>query len=158
MTVTATNLPAVGEVAPDFTLNSTADEDVALASFRGESNVVLAFFPLAFTTVCTAEMCSFTDDFSLFESVNAKVFGISVDSLPTLKEFKSKHGIGIDLLSDFKRDICRAYGTLIEDTYFSRRAYVIVDEQGVVRWTFVEAELGDRRDNAELLDQLRSLA
>ncbi len=118
MTVTATNLPAVGEVAPDFTLKSTADEDVALASFRGECNVVLAFFPLAFTTVCTAEMCSFTDDFSLFESVNAKVFGISVDSLPALKEFKSKHGIGIDLLSDFKRDICLAYGTLIEDTFF----------------------------------------
>jgi len=158
MTVTATNLPAVGEVAPDFTLKSTADEDVALASLRGESNVVLAFFPLAFTTVCTAEMCSFTDDFSLFESVNAKVFGISVDSLPALKEFKSKHGIGIDLLSDFKRDICLAYGTLIEDTFFSRRAYVIVDKQGVVRWTFVEAELGDRRDNAELLGQLRSLA
>ncbi len=158
MTVTATNLPAVGEVAPDFTLESTAGEDVALASFRGESNVVLAFFPLEFTTVCTAEMCSFTDDFSLFGSVNAKVFGISVDSLPTLKEFKGKHGISIDLLSDFKRDICRAYGTLIEDTYYSRRAYVIVDKQGVVRWTFVEAELGDRRDNAELLDQLRSLA
>ncbi len=158
MTVTATNLPAVGEVAPDFTLESTAGEDVALASFRGESNVVLAFFPLAFTTVCTAEMRSFTDDFSLFGSVNAKVFGISVDSVPTLKEFKSKHGIGIDLLSDFKRDICRAYGTLIEDTHFSRRAYVIVDKQGVVRWAFVEAELGDCRDNAELLDQLRSLA
>ena len=83
MTVIATNLPAVGEAAPDFTLESTADEDVTLASFRGESNVVLAFFPLAFTTVCTAQMCSFTDDFSLFGSVNAKVFGISVDSLPT---------------------------------------------------------------------------
>lgn len=158
MTVTATNLPAVGEAAPDFTIKSTTDEDVALASFRGESNVVLAFFPLAFTSVCTAQMCSFTDDFSLFGSVNARVFGISVDSVPTLKEFKSKHGIGIDLLSDFKRDVCRAYGTLIEDTNFSLRAYVIVDKQGVVRWTFAETELGDRRDNAELLDQLRSLA
>ena len=157
MTTSAAGLPAVGEVAPDFTLKSTADEDVSLSAYRGESNVVLAFFPLAFTSVCTAEMCSFTDDFSLFQGVNAQVLGVSVDSVPTLKEFKAKHRIGIDLLSDFRRDVCRAYGTLIEEAFFSRRAYVIIDRDGVVRWSFVEAELGDCRDNAELLDQLRTL-
>jgi peroxiredoxin len=157
MTTTAAGLPAVGEKAPDFTLGSTADEDVTLSDFGGESNVVLAFFPLAFTSVCTAEMCSFTDDYTLFEGVNAKVFGVSVDSVPSLKEFKAKHGIGIDLLSDFKRDACRAYGTLIEDAFFSRRAYVIIDREGVVQWSFMETELGQRRDNAELLDQLRLL-
>ncbi len=158
MTTTAAGLPAVGEEAPDFTLRSTADEDVTLSDFGGKSSVVLAFFPLAFTSVCTTEMCSFTDDHSLFEGVNAKVFGVSVDSVPTLKEFRAKHGIGIDLLSDFKRGVCRAYGTLIEDAFFSRRAYVIIDKEGVVQWSFVEAELVQRRDNAELLDQLRSLA
>ncbi len=100
----------------------------------------------------------FTDDFALFDGVDAKVFGISVDSVPALKEFKAKHGFEIDLLSDFKRDVCRAYGTLIEDTFFSKRAYVIVDRQGTTRWVFVEAELGDRRDNAELLGQLRGLS
>ncbi len=151
-------LPAVGEPAPDFTLPSTADEEVSLSSFQGKSNVVLAFFPLAFTSVCTEEMGCFTDDFVLFEGVDAKVFGISVDSVPALNEFKAKHSFGIDLLSDFKRDVCHAYGTLMEDAFFSKRAYVIVDKQGVVRWVFVEAELGDRRDNAEVLDQLRELA
>ncbi len=156
--MTTTGLPTVGKPAPDFTLPSTADEEVTLSSFQGKSNVVLAFFPLAFTSVCTDEMECFTDDFALFEGVDAKVFGISVDSVPALKEFKAKHGFEIDLLSDFKRAVCRAYGTLIEDTFFSKRAYVIVDRQGTTRWVFVESELGDRRDNAELLGQLRGLS
>ncbi len=155
--MTTTSLPTVGKPALDFTLPSTADAEVTLSSFQGKSNVVLAFFPLAFTSVCTDEMACFTDDFALFEGVDAKVFGISVDSVPALKEFKAKHGFEIDLLSDFKRDVCRAYGTLIEDTFFSKRAYVIVDRKGITRWVFVEAELGDRRDNAELLDQLQRL-
>lgn len=155
--MTTTGLPTVGKPAPDFTLPSTADEEVTLSSFQGKSNVVLAFFPLAFTSVCTDEMRCFTNDFALFEGVDAKVFGISVDSVPALKEFKAKHGFEIHLLSDFKRDVCRAYGTLIEDTFFSKRAYVIVDRRGITQWVFVEAELGDRRDNTELLEQLRGL-
>ena len=73
----------------------------------------MAFFPLAFTSVCTDEMGCFTEASALFEGVDAKVFGISVDSVPALKEFKAKNGFGVDLLSDFKRDVCRAYGTLI---------------------------------------------
>ncbi len=158
MTTTTDGLPAVGAMAPDFTLKSTDDEDVTLSAYRGESNVVLAFFPLAFTSVCTAEMCSFTEDFSLFQGVNAQVLGVSVDSVPTLKEFKAKHRIGIELLSDFKREVCRAYGTLIEEAFLSRRAYMIIDREGIVRWSFAETELGERRDNAELLDQLRTLA
>ena len=158
MTTIAEGLPAVGATAPDFTLKSTDDEDVTLSAYRGESNVVLAFFPLAFTSVCTAEMCSFTEDFSLFQGVNAQVLGVSVDSVPTLKEFKAKHRIGIELLSDFKREVCRAYGTLIEEAFLSRRAYMIIDREGIVQWSFAETELGDRRDNAELLDRLRTLA
>ncbi len=156
--MTTMTLPIVGKPAPDFSLPSTADEEVTLSSFQGKSHVVLAFFPLAFTSVCTEEMGCFTDDFAAFEGVDAKVFGISVDAVPALKEFKAKHGFAIDFLSDFKRDVCRSYGTLIEDTFFSKRAYIIVDRQGITRWVFVEAELGDRRDNAELLEQLRGLA
>ena len=85
----------VGDPAPDFTLPSTAGSDVTLSSFEGSSNVLLAFFPLAFTGTCTAEMCEFTTDLTKFESANAKVLGISVDSTPTLNEFKAKHGITI---------------------------------------------------------------
>lgn len=149
--------PAPGDPAPDFTLPSTAGSDVTLSSFRGQANVLLAFFPLAFTRVCTAEMCDFTLDFTKFEAANARVFGISVDSVPTLKEFKAKHGIRVDLLSDFRRDVCRRYVTLLEKEFFSKRAYFLVDREGVVRWSFVERELGHKRANDELLAQLAAL-
>lgn len=130
---------------------------MTLSAFRGQARVLLAFFPLAFTRVCTAELCAFTTDFAAFEAADAQVFGISVDSIPTLKEFRAKHAIRIDLLSDFKRQVCRQYGTLLEPEFFSRRAYFIVDRQGVLRWSFVERELGQKRPNDELLAQLRSL-
>lgn len=119
--------------------------------------MVLAFFPLAFTGVCTAELCSFTEDYTQFATLNAEVLGISVDSVPTLVEFRAKHDVGITLLSDFKRDVSRSYGTLLEDKFFSSRAYVIIDQAGIVRWTFAETELGHRRENTELLGHLESL-
>ena len=119
--------------------------------------MVLAFFPLAFTGVCTAELCSFTEDHTQFANLNVEVLGISVDSVPTLVEFRAKHGIEITLLSDFKRDVSRSYGTLLEDMFFSSRAYVIIDEAGIVRWTLAETELGHRRENTELLGHLESL-
>lgn len=149
--------PRSGDPAPDFTLPSTSGSDVTLSSLRGNTKVVLAFFPLAFTSVCTAEMCDFSHDFSKFEDVDATVLGISVDSIPTLQEFKAKNGITIDLLSDFKRVVCRQYGTLIEDLFFSKRAYFIIDKDGMIRWTHIERELGDKRENAELLPQLAEL-
>lgn len=155
--MTAAAPPLVGSSAPDFTLPSTAGGEVTLSAYRGRSNVLLAFFPLAFTGVCTAEMCEFSQEFTQFASAHATVFGISVDSVPTLKEFKAKHDIAIDLLSDFKREVCRAYGTLLEEQFFSKRAYFIVDKQGLLRWSFTEAQLGDKRDAAELLAQLRAL-
>jgi peroxiredoxin len=150
------SLPPVGSPAPDFTLPSTADIDVTLSQLRGR-NVLLAFFPLAFTKTCTREMCAFTEDYSQFQDANALVLPISVDSVPTLKEFKAKERIAVDLLSDFKRDVSRRYGTLHEDKFFSNRAYVLIDRNGVVRWTFVEDTPATRRENAELLQQLRAL-
>ena len=151
------SLPAVGSPAPDFTLPSTADADVTLSQLRGK-NVLLAFFPLAFTKTCTAEMGAFSDDFAQFQSANTVVLPISVDSVPTLKEFKAKEHIAVDLLSDFKRDVSRLYGTLLEDKFFSNRAYVLIDRNGVVRWTFLEDTPGTRRENVEILQQLRTLS
>lgn len=150
--------PQPGQRAPDFTLPSTTGSDVTLSSYQGTSNVLLAFFPLAFTGTCTAELCDFTADRGAFRDANAKVFGISVDSIPTLNEFKRKHEVAVDLLSDFRRDVCRRYGTLIEDLFFSRRAYFIIDKQGIVGWSHIEEELGHKRDDAELLEQLGTLA
>jgi len=149
--------PVVGEPAPVFTLPSTSGTDVSLAQFRGKSNVLLAFFPLAFTSTCAEEMCSFTEDVARFDGAGAAILPISVDSIPSLREFKAKEHLTVDLLSDFKREVCRAYGTLLEDKFFSRRAYFLVDKQGVLRWAHVEAELGHRRDDDELLAQIAAL-
>lgn len=147
----------VGQPAPDFTLASTAGREVTLRAYRGESNVLLAFFPLAFTGVCTQEMCDFTTDLGRFRDAGTAVFGISVDAVPSLKAFAAQNDIDIELLSDFRREASRAYGTLMDETYFSRRAYFIIDREGIVRWSFIEDDLGDRRPNEELLVQLRLL-
>ena len=149
------SLPSPGSPAPDFTLPSTAGVDVTLSKLRGK-NVLLAFFPLAFTSICTQEMCSFTEDYSRFRDANTVVLPISVDSVPTLKEFKAKERIGVDLLSDFKREVSRRYGTLLEDKFFSNRAYVLIDPNGIVRWAFCEDTPGTRRQNEELLAQLEA--
>lgn len=150
-------LPSLGSKAPEFTLPSTAGSDVSLAGLRGR-NVLLAFFPLAFTGVCTAEMCAFTDDYDAFAAAGTVVLPISVDSVPTLQEFKRKERLGVELLSDFKREVSRAYGTLLEERFFSNRAYVLIDREGIVRWTFAEQTPGTRRENAELLQQIAALA
>ena len=92
-------LPPVGSPAPDFTLPSTSGADVTLSSLRGK-NVLLAFFPLAFTSTCTTEMGAFTEDYDKFTGSNAIVLPISVDSVPTLAEFKRKENLGVELLSD----------------------------------------------------------
>ncbi|MFQ5702447.1 MAG: redoxin domain-containing protein [Gemmatimonadales bacterium] len=147
----------VGDQAPNFTLPSTAGGEIELASFRGQSSVLLAFFPLAFTGVCTGEMCDFSHDLAKFNEADAKVFGVSVDSIPTLNEFRQKNGIAVDLLSDFKREVSRSYGVLLEDKFFAKRAYFIVDRNGTVAWFHIEAELGNKRDNSELLAKLGEL-
>jgi peroxiredoxin len=149
--------PIVGELAPDFTLPSTAGGTVTLSSLRGEKNVLLAFFPLAFTSVCTSELCAFSDDLSRIESANTKVFGLSVDFTPSQKAFREKVGFTTELLSDSMRDVSRRYGVLLEDKGFSKRAYFLVNRAGILRWKWVEAELGHRRENEELLAQIAKL-
>lgn len=151
------SLPEIGSIAPDFTLRSTAGTDVTLSSFRSNHHVLLAFFPLAFTGGCTAEMCAFSEDYGRYTSADAVVLPISVDSAPTLKAFKEKERMNVDLLSDFKREVTRRYGTLIEEKFHSSRAYVLIDKAGIVRWTFVETESGRRRETSELLEQLAAL-
>jgi mycoredoxin-dependent peroxiredoxin len=146
--------PNVGDKAPGFNLKSTSGDMVNLEQFKGQKNVLLAFFPLAFTGVCTAENCAFTEDYSKFEGKDTVVLPVSVDSTPTHNEFRSKHKMSHHLLSDFKRDASRAYGVLDEEKFFSKRAYFLVDKQGVLRWKHVEAELGHSRPNAELLGEI----
>ncbi len=151
------SVPSVGSVAPDFALDTTGAR-LTLASFRGKQNVLLAFFPLAFTSTCTAELCAFTDDYSAFEASGVQVIPISVDAVPSLKEYKAKFAMSVDLASDFKREVSRAYGTLLEERFFSNRAYFLIDKQGIVRWSFIEDTPGTRRENAELLAEIAKLS
>ena len=150
-------MPPIGEPAPDFSLPSTGGT-ASLGAHKGRTSVLLAFFPLAFTSTCTAELCAFTNDYPEFESKGVVVIGVSVDSVATLKEFKAKHAMTIDLASDFRRDISRAYGVLNEEKFYSNRAYFLVDKAGVLRWSHVEAANGQRRDNGELLAAIASAA
>ncbi len=145
-----------GAIAPDFTLASTAGTNVTLSGFRENKPVLLAFFPLAFTGVCTTEMCAFSEDYDAFAGVDVAVLPISVDAVPSLKEFRAKYDMKVDLLSDFKREASRAYGVLREDTFFSNRAYFLIDKAGVVRWSHVEETPGQRRENAELLAAIQT--
>jgi peroxiredoxin len=159
MTVTQLqNSPQVGEAAPQFTAASTSGSDVSLASFRGKRNVLLAFFPLAFTGTCTKELVCFTEDFDQFAGQGIEILPISVDSVPSLREFKNKLRMKTELLSDFKRDISRAYGVLNDDKFYSNRAYYLIDTAGVVRWSHIESNNSERRDNSEILAAMKLLS
>lgn len=143
-------IPAVGQRAPDFTLPSTSGEKITLSSLRGKP-VLLAFFPLAFSGTCTAEVCEMRDDDARFVERGVTVLPISVDSTYSLKEYKAKYEMKVDLLSDFKREISRLYGVLLEDRFYSARAYFLLDADGVIRWEHVEANTGHRRPDSEIL-------
>src|SRR6478672_3221792 len=152
------NSPQVGDIAPEFTAASTSGKDVTLSSFRGKKNVLLAFFPLAFTGTCTKELVCFTEDFDQFAGKGVEILPISVDSTASLREFKNKLQMKTELLSDFKRDISRAYGVLNEDRFYSNRAYFLIDREGRVRWSHVESNNGQRRENEEIFTAMELLS
>ena len=152
------NPPQTGDLAPEFTAASTSGSDVSLSSFRGKRNVLLAFFPLAFTGTCTKELVCFSEDFDQFSGRGVEILPISVDSTASLREFKNKLQMKTELLSDFKRDISRAYGVLNEDRFYSNRAYFLIDTEGRVRWSHVEDSNGQRRENSEILAAIKLLS
>ncbi|HJQ10580.1 MAG TPA: redoxin domain-containing protein [Gemmatimonadaceae bacterium] len=152
------NSPQVGDVAPDFKAQSTSGKEVSLADFRGRKNVLLAFFPLAFTGTCTKELVCFTEDFDQFAGRGVEILPISVDSVPSLREFKNKLQMKTELLSDFKREISRAYGVLNEDRFYSNRAYFLIDKEGRVRWSHVETNNSERRENEQIFTAIELLS
>ncbi|MDQ2889648.1 MAG: redoxin domain-containing protein [Gemmatimonadota bacterium] len=157
MTLENKPVPGPGAEAPDFTLASTSGAQVTLSDFRGKSAALIAFFPLAFTSTCTQELCDLSDDYSAFSDAQVTVLPISVDSVPTLKEFKAKHGMKTELLSDFKREAGPAYGVMWQDAFFTNRAYFLVDSTGIVRWAHVEETPSGKRTNAEILAEIAKL-
>lgn len=131
----------VGQKAPLFTLNDTDKKEVSLADYKGK-NVVLLFFPLAFTGVCTAELCATRDDIASYNNTNAEVLAVSVDSLFTLGKFKEAQQLNFTLLSDFNKEVSAAYDALYEEFVFgmkgvSKRSAFVIDKEGIVRYAEV---------------------
>lgn len=137
----------VGSIAPDFTLKNSDGQDVSLSSFKGQKNVVILFFPLAFTGVCTTELCLTRDSLAIYNSLNAEVLAISVDSFFTLKQFKEANQLNFNLLSDFNKDTAKAYGALYDEFFgmhgVAKRSAFVVDKEGIIRYAEV---LDDAKD------------
>jgi len=136
-----------GDKAPTFTLRNTEKAEVSLEDYKGK-NVVLLFFPLAFTGVCTTELCTMRDDIGTYEGVDAQVLAVSVDSLFTLEQFKKAENYNFPLLSDFNKTVSRAYGSLYEDFVLdmkgvSKRSAFVIDKDGVVQYAEVLESAGD---------------
>ena len=129
---TTTIILAKGSPAPDFTLFDSAKNKVSLNDYKGKK-VVLLFFPLAFTSVCTKELCYVRDHITLFNNIDAQVLGVSVDSLYTLAKFKEEQGLNFPLLSDFKRTVVKDYGVFNEEQGFGNRATFLIDKEGIIR-------------------------
>jgi len=138
-----------GQKAPVFTLHTSINEKVSLSDFLGNKNVLILFFPQAFTGVCTKELCSVRDDISRYNDVNAQVLGISVDSVFTLAKFKEEQEYNFTLLSDFNKEVSTAYDAIydsftgMEMKGVSKRAAFIVDKQGVIQYAEVLESAGD---------------
>jgi peroxiredoxin len=146
----------VGQDAPDFTLKNTDMQDVTLSAFRGQKNVVLLFVPLAFTGVCTTELCSVRDNLNAYSQLNAEVFGVSVDSPFAQKAWKEKEKLNFTLLSDFNRQAVKAYGAQYESLIglqgVAKRAAFVIDKQGKVRY----AEVLEDARNLPNFDQINA--
>lgn len=139
----------IGQPAPGFTLTDSDLNAVSLKDFQGQK-LVLLFFPLAFTGVCTKELCGVRDDMSRYQHAKAQILGISVDSPAALKRFKEDQQLNFTLLSDFNKEVSRAYGCIYEN-YFgmkgvSKRSAFVIDPKGMIRYQEVLENDGDLPD------------
>jgi peroxiredoxin len=137
----------IGSTAPDFTLKNSDLEDVTLADQRGQ-NVILLFFPLAFTGICTEELCYMRDGISKFNDLNSNILAISVDSPFTLKKFKEENALNFPLLSDFNKEVSQAYGAFYKEFVLglkgvSKRAVFLLDKNGMLQYSEVLENAGD---------------
>jgi len=136
----------IGDTAPEFSLFNTEKKEIHLSDFKGRP-VVLLFFPFAFTSVCTTELCSVRDEIVYYNQVNAEVLGISVDSLHTLKAYKEAQNLNFMLLSDFNKHVSEMYGSIYEMfgqnmKGVSKRSAFLIDKEGIIRYAEVLENAG----------------
>ena len=153
---------SIGQKAPLFELYDTEKSKVSLSDFRGQ-NVLLLFFPLAFTRICTKELCCFRDSLEFYNNANAKVIGISVDSLYTLGKFKEAQQYNFTLLSDFNKEVSAAYGSLYDNWILdmkgvSKRSAFVIDKEGIVRYAEVLENSGEEPNYEAIRHSLQELA
>jgi peroxiredoxin len=152
----------IGQTAPDFTLFDSDKNKVSLSDYRGK-NVLVLFFPLAFTSVCTAELCSVRDNFKMYEGLDVQPLGISVDSLYVLARFRAEQSLNFPLLSDFNREVSKAYDSLYEEfsygmKHVSKRSAFLIDKNGIVQYAEVLDNAGMQPDFVKIQGKIRELA
>jgi len=151
----------VGDKAPDFQLFSAEQNEVKLSDHQGK-NVVLLFFPLAFTGVCTTELCTMRDDIAYYQGLDADIISLSVDAVPTLKKFKDEQKLNFPLLSDFNKEVSRAYDVLHEAFGWgmkgvSKRSAFVIDKAGTVQYAEVLDNPGELPNFAAIKETLSNL-
>lgn len=155
----------LNQKAPDFTTKACDGErieDFTLSKELGKENIVLAFFPLAFSPVCTNEMCSFRDSLAQLNSLKARVYGISVDSPFSLNAFIKANDLKFRILTDFNKEISRSYGVLHEELMglkgVAKRSVFILDKNGIVRYKWVSDDPRQLPDLGAIQQALQGLA
>ena len=151
----------VGSKAPDFILMNQDRQPVTLSGQHGHT-VVLAFFPAAFSSVCTKELCTFRDDLGRLNDANAQVYGISVDTFFALKAFQTDQQLTFSLLSDFNKQVIRDYGVFNEDMIglkgIAKRAVFVIDKDGIVRYREILEDARNEPDYQKLLAAVSQLS
>jgi peroxiredoxin len=139
--------PEVGTEAPDFTCKDQNNQEVTLSSFRGDRNVLVVFYPFAFSGICTGELCAVRDDIGSFQNDDVQVLAVSVDHVFALKAWANAEGYTFPLLSDFwpHGDVAKAYGVFNADRGMAVRGTFLVDTSGIVRFAEVN-QPGEARD------------
>jgi peroxiredoxin len=139
-----------GDKAPDFKMFNTEKKEVSLSDFKGKT-VVLHFFPAAFTGTCTQQLCTLRDDFSFYKNLDAVVLGCSTDTLFTLAKFKESQNLDFDLLSDYSKEVCKAYGAQYDTWIYgitgnAKRSAFIIDGNGIIQYAEVLEKASDLPD------------
>ncbi len=151
----------LNEHAPNFTLLNTLKKEITLSDRKGK-NIVLLFFPLAFTGVCTNELCSVRDNLNSYNDLNAEVYGISVDSLFSLAKYKEEQKLNFELLSDFNKNVSLAYNCLYENFAFgmkgvSKRSAFVIDKTGILKYSEVLENAGELPNFEAIKEVLKRL-
>ncbi|NBU32611.1 MAG: peroxiredoxin [Actinobacteria bacterium] len=148
----------VGQEAPDFTLKNQFGQEVTLSDYRGKKNVVLVFFPMAFTGICTDELCELRDRKQIFESEDVQVLGISCDSSAAQKVFADQEGISYPLLADYwpHGAVASSFGSFNEQLGFAIRGTFVIDKLGIVRWAVINGP-GEARNADDYESALANL-